>query len=88
MCVELAENSATMLKSMLLTNHRYVERITSRLIALTKVRPHLRDSTEAHKLRRKLRLNTLRENCGSLNILITHPSARSHTIKIDTKITE
>jgi hypothetical protein len=41
------------------------------MIALMKVRPHLSDSSKAHKLISKLWLNTPRENDSSPSILIT-----------------
>jgi hypothetical protein len=43
--VELINSRVTLLKSMLLANHRQVESITGRLIALAKANPHLRNST-------------------------------------------
>jgi uncharacterized membrane protein YbaN (DUF454 family) len=78
-CVEL-NSKVTLLNSMLLTYHEKIERITRMLIALRTVGPHLRNYSEAHKLKSKLRLNTLRENCSSLSILIiliTQVSVRS-----------
>jgi hypothetical protein len=45
MGIELINSGVTLLKSMLLTNHKKVESITGGLIALAKANPHLRNST-------------------------------------------
>jgi hypothetical protein len=67
---------------MFLTNHRQVERITRRLIPLTKVIPHLRCSRKSHELRSKLWQNTSSENSRSTSILITSLSITSLNITI------
>jgi hypothetical protein len=67
---------------MFLTNHRQVERITRRLIPLTKVIPHLRGSRKSHELGSKLWQNTSGENSRSTNILITPLSISSLNITI------
>jgi hypothetical protein len=48
--VELINYEVTPLKNMLLTDDQKIERIIRKLIALTNVRPYLRDSTKAYKL--------------------------------------
>jgi hypothetical protein len=67
---------------MFLMNHRQVERITRRLIPLTKVIPHLRGSRKSNELRSKLWQNTSSENNRSTSILITPLSVSSLNITI------
>jgi hypothetical protein len=70
--VELINSRLTLLKSMLLTNHRQIKSILGWLIALTKMSPHVSNSRKTHKLRGKLWQNTRSENSCSMSILI-HP---------------
>ena len=70
---------------MLLTDHRQVESITRGLIALTKMSPHLKDSTEAYKLRSKLRKKTGSENSHSTSVIITPFSVSIQIVTINIK---
>jgi hypothetical protein len=81
-CVELLNKRVTLLESMLLTDHRQIERVTRGLIPLVKVIPHLRSSSKGHKLRGKLWQNTSSENSRSTSILITPLSVSSLSITI------
>jgi hypothetical protein len=78
LCVELLNTEITLLESMLLTDHRQVERVTRRLIPLAKMIPHLRSSRKDHKLRGILWQDTSR----STSILITPLSISSLSITI------
>jgi hypothetical protein len=50
LCIELINGRVTLLKSMLLTNHRPINSIPGRLITLTKMSPHVSHGIETHKL--------------------------------------
>jgi hypothetical protein len=52
--VELINSRITLLKSMLLTNHRQIKSIPGWLVALTKMSPYVSNSRKTHKLRGKL----------------------------------
>jgi hypothetical protein len=52
--VELIISRLTLLKSMLLINHRHIKSISGWLIALTKMSPYVSNSRRTHKLRGKL----------------------------------
>src|SRR3954468_23910547 len=67
--IELINSRITLLKSMLLANHRQVKSIPRRLIALTKKSP-LSSSGKTHELSSILRQNTGSENSSSTSILI------------------
>jgi hypothetical protein len=81
-CVEVLNTRVTLLESMLLTDHRQIERVTRGLIPLVKVIPHLRSSSKGHKLIGKLWQNTSSENSRSTCILITPLSVSCLSITI------
>jgi hypothetical protein len=68
--VELINSRITLLKSMLLANHRQVKSISRRLIALTKKSPLSSNSRKTHELSSILRQNTGSKNSSSTSILI------------------
>jgi hypothetical protein len=68
--IELINSGITLLKSMLLTNHRQVKSISRRLIALTEMSPLSSNSRKTHKLRSILGQNAGSENSSSTSILI------------------
>jgi hypothetical protein len=68
--VELINSRITLLKSMLLANHRHVKSIPRRLIALTKKGPLSSNSGKTHELSSILRQNTGSKNSSSTSILI------------------
>jgi hypothetical protein len=70
---------------MLVTNHRQIESITRRLIALAKMSPHLADSIEANKLRCKLSKDTGSEKSRSFSIIITPLTINIRIITISGK---
>jgi hypothetical protein len=82
LCVELLNTGITLLESMLLTDHRQIERVTRGLIPLAKMIPHLRSSRKSHELRGKLGQNTSSKNSRSTSILITPLSISSLVITI------
>jgi hypothetical protein len=82
LCVELLNTGITLLESMLLTDHRQIERVTRGLIPLAKMIPHLRSSRKSHELRGKLWQNTSSKNSRSMSILITPLSISSLSITI------
>jgi hypothetical protein len=85
LCVELLNTRITLLKSMLLKDHRQVERVTRGLIPLVKVIPHLKSSSKGHELRGKLWQNTSSKNSRNTSILITPLSISSLSITISRK---
>jgi hypothetical protein len=50
LCIKLINGRVTLLKSMLLMNHRQIKSIPGWLITLKKVSPHVSHGTETHKL--------------------------------------
>jgi hypothetical protein len=70
----------SLLESMILTDHRKIERVTRGLIPLAKVIPHLINSSKGHELRSKLWQNTSSENNRSTSNHITPLSISSLSI--------
>jgi hypothetical protein len=85
LCVELLNTGITLLESMLLTDHRQIERVTRGLIPLAKVIPHLRSSSKGHELRGKLWQDTSSKSSRSTSIFITPLSISSLSITISRK---
>jgi hypothetical protein len=71
----------TLLKSMLLINHKHIKSIPGWLVRLTKVSQYVNNSTESHKLWRKLLEDTGGENSRSTSIII-HPLSVSSQIQL------
>jgi hypothetical protein len=65
---------------MLPTNHRQIKSIPGRLVTLTEMSPHVRNSMKAHKIRSKLREKDGSENSSSMSIII-HPLSVSSQIQ-------
>ena len=76
----------TLLKSMVLANHRQVKSIPRRLIALTKVCPLSGNSRETHELSSILGQNTVGENSSSTSILIDPLSVGNQIMAIGLEI--
>jgi hypothetical protein len=67
---QLRAKSVTLAKKLFLTDSNKIDRLTSRLILLTKKRPHLMSSLEIHNISSKTVLHTSCQNRASTSILI------------------
>jgi hypothetical protein len=67
---EILNCSVTLAKKLLLTNSSKIGRLISRLILLTKKRPHLMSPFEIHNISSKTILHTSCQNRASTSILI------------------
>jgi hypothetical protein len=67
---EILNCSVTLAKKLLLTNSSKIGRLASRLILLTKKRPHLMSPLEIHNISSKTILHTNCQNRASTSILI------------------
>jgi hypothetical protein len=68
--VKLAPNNRKLIKEILLTNSSKIGRLSSRLILLTKKRPHLMSPLEIHNTSSKTIIHTSCQNRASTSILI------------------
>src|SRR3954462_12263282 len=84
--IELINSGITLLKSMLLANHKQVKSIPRRLISLTKMCPLSGNSRETHELNSILGQNTGGENSSSTSILIDPQSVGSQSVAIGLEI--
>jgi hypothetical protein len=77
---EILNCSVTLVKKLLLTNSSKIDRLASRLILLTKKRPHLMSPLKIHNISSKMILHTNCQNRASTSILIKAKSCARETV--------